>query len=238
MHINAHRFCDAQGGSMTTQTARALALAAIACLVAMVTITLATGVSQEFFEMVRPVDVYGSALARAAPSLRAIIGIDTLFLSLYALFFVVFAQRLVDYHRRPASEEPAGDGAPNLLLRLGVTAIVVTAFLDAVEDHHILAMAQAAGDGRWPTTAAIDAQQLLSQLKFNVSYFGLFAFGLGMPRRSGVERVIAWSIALVMPLLGAVLWALPLGCEPPLDLARWAAFVAGFAGALVLLRGR
>lgn len=248
MHINARPARLPQPGRMTTNTAspyavtspstaaaspstavtspslaRGLALAATACLVAMVAITFATGVSQEHFEMVRPLATYGADLARAAPSLRAIIAVDTLFLSLYALFFVVFA-RVV------------GEG--NILLRLGVAAIVVTAALDAVEDHHILAMAAAALDGRMPSAAAVDAQQWLSQVKFNVSYFGLLAFGLGLPRRTRLERAFAWSIALVLPLLGSLIWAMPLDREPPLDAARWAAFVAGFVGALVLLRRR
>ena len=197
----------------------ALAATAAVVLTAMVAITAVTGVAQEPFERQR-VD-YLTAIADAAPALRAIIGLDALFLIAYTAFFVLLPRAL------------GVDGEP--VVRLGVRALVAVAVLDMIEDHHLLAVADAARDGLPVEPVRLALQQVLSQVKFHLSYLGLALVALGLPRRTAGERAFAWMLGLPLPVLGAVQWAAPT-LESTLDVARWLAFMSGFAAAIVTVR--
>ena len=158
--------------------ARGLAVAAIALLVAMVAITALTGVAQEPFELVRPLDAYVAALSRGTSALRLVLAADTLFVGVYAALFVTLA--------RLAARTAADDARP--LLRLGLYALLATAVLDIVEDQHLFALTRALEAREQLSAAVLRAQQTLSQSKFHLSYVGLFLFGLGLPRRDAFER--------------------------------------------------
>lgn len=202
-----------------------LAIAAIALLVVMVSITLVTGVAQEPFELVRPLDAYVAALSRGTPALRLVLAADTLFVGVYAALFVTLAALAAPHGTRP-------------LLRLGLYALLGTALLDIVEDQHLFALTRAIEAGDSLTPALLRAQHTLSQSKFHLSYVGLFLFGLGLPRRDAFERAFSAAIALPLPLLGALLWIAPPTFEMPLNVARWGSFLAGFALTLAWLARR
>lgn len=204
---------------------RLIAAGCLACVLAMGAIAVSMRVSQEEFEAVWPALDYAARLREVEPLLRVVMAIDTLFLALYSAFFVLFPY----VHR---------EGAVTLLARLGAAAMLATAVLDMVEDHHILAMARTAALGAPVDLASIAWQQAESQVKFNVSYVGLLLLGLGLPRRDALERGFALSIALPLPLLGALMWAAPPSWSPMLSLVRLLFFVGGFAGALVVLSRR
>ena len=197
----------------------ALAATAAVVLTAMVAITFATGVAQEPFERQR-VD-YLAAIADAAPTLRAIIGLDALFLIAYTGFFVLLPRAL------GVDDEP--------IVRLGVRTLIAVAVLDIVEDHHLLAIADAVRDGLPVESVRLALQQVLSQAKFHLSYLGLALVALGLPRRTRGEHAFAWMLGLPLPVLGAVQWAVP-SLEGTLDVARWLAFMSGFAAAIVTVR--
>jgi hypothetical protein len=206
-----------------SDTAQLLAVASAAILVTMILLTAVTGVAQEPFEVVRPLDAYLASLRASAPSLRIILAADALFIAAYAAFFVTFSRAV------------AAHGTPDLL-RLGTTLLLLTAALDAVEDQHLFALARSVELGEEITLTTLRAQHLLSQTKFHVSYVGLVLFGLGLPRRDAVERAFALSVALPVPILGAILWAAPPALDMPLSVARWFGFLGGFAGAILVLR--
>lgn len=206
----------------TRRLAMALALACILCLLAMTAITLTTGVSQEQLEVVRTIDDYRGRLVAGEPVLRVLMAIDTLFLALYAAFFVAFA----DVHR---------EGRPTVAVRIGVAALLAVAVLDVIEDHHILALARAAVLGESPSMGSILFQHVESQTKFAISYAGLIFLGIGLPRRDRVERAFALSLAGPLPVLGSVIWSLGPPVEAPLALVRAALFVSGFVGAIAIL---
>lgn len=206
---------------LATDRARATALAvlAIALLTAMIALTAVTGVSQEAFEAVGP--DYGARIAAAAPALRVIVGLDTGFLIVYTLFFVLFARA------QGVAEQP--------LVRLGVRMMIAVAVLDMIEDHHLLALARVAIGGGAIDELSIRAQHVLSQTKFSLSYLGLAMIALGLPRTTPRERAFAWLLGAPLPILGVVQWAAP-ALEVALDVGRWAGFVSGFAGAILVLR--
>src|SRR3954470_10231704 len=111
-----------------------LAVAALACLAAMVTITLATGVSPEAFELARSPAAYAADLREHPSALRAMFGIDSAFLILYAALFIEFGRRIAIPETRT-------------MVIIAVGALLATAVLDMIEDHHILAMLYGAEAG-------------------------------------------------------------------------------------------
>ena len=201
----------------------AIALAATAALIltAMVAITAATGVAQEPFEVLRT--DYRPAIARAAPALRAVIALDALFLIAYAAFFVTLPRAL------GVADHP--------LVRLAVRAMLAVAVLDMIEDQHLLAVARAARLGLPVDDTRLALQQVLSQVKFHLSYLAVAFLALGLPRRDRVERAFAWALGLPLALLGALAWSTP-ALEPAVGIARWLAFMSGFGGAIALVRRR
>ena len=201
----------------------ALAAAAIACLVAMVAITLASGVSQETFEIVRAPSAYAADLRAHGGALRALFGVDSAFLVLYAAFFVGFARRL----DRPDLR---------IFVRLGLGFVLATAVLDMVEDQHIMAMLLGAQGGEQPGAGEIALQHTLSQVKFHLSYLGLFLLGLAVPRDTLAGVALALILTVGQTATGAVLFVAPAAMLPMMNLSRWIGFVLGFALALVVLR--
>jgi hypothetical protein len=228
MYINVirtrpgHSVAMPSGDPALIRLARALALAAIGLLALMILVTFVTGASQEPFELLAPVDSYREAMRRAAPGLRLVLAADTLFISTYAAFFVVYGK--IEGAR----------GVP-ALVQLGVAALLAAAVLDILEDQHLFALLRASAESGGITADAVRFQHIVSQSKFHVSYVGLFFFGLGLPRGDRFERAFALAIALPVPILGAAIWIAPAELAMPLNILRWFGFLAGFSGALALL---
>jgi hypothetical protein len=200
-----------------------LALAATATLIAMVTVTLVTGYSQETFEVFRDPVVYGADLHAHAGVVRLLFGLDSAFLILYASFFVVFARRIATSENRT-------------LLWIATGFILATAVLDMVEDHSILSMLYGAENGSAPSGAHVTFQHVLSQFKFHVSYLGLFLFGLCIPRATVAGNALAILLTIGTVLQGAWLYAAPVALLPGGNLGRWFGFIVGFGLSMSLLR--
>ncbi|MCU1282788.1 MAG: hypothetical protein JWM53_6334 [bacterium] len=192
-----------------------LALAAIVVLAIMVGITLATGVSQETFEIsLAPTD-YGAGLREFALPLRALFGLDSAFLILYTTLFVVFAQHIATPPWR-------------LVLGIATGAILAAAVLDMIEDHHILAMLRAAVRGDDPSAGEIAAEHVISQVKFHVAYLGEVLIGLALPRRTTAAKVLAFLLVVGTLVQGAWLYAAPDAALPAGNVGRWIGFFVGF----------
>ncbi len=190
-------------------------IAALTTLVAMVAITAVTGVSQETFEIVRASRIYADDLRASAGPLRALFGIDSAFLVLYATLLVTFARRI-------ATPETAG------MIRIAIGAVLVTALLDMVEDHFVLAMLRGAERGSDPSAAQIAFEHTVSQVKFNISYLALFVLGLHVPRATRAGSVLAWLLTAGTLVQGAWLFAAPDAWLPAGNVGRWIGFLIGF----------
>lgn len=202
-----------------------LAAGAIAALVAMVAITFATGVSQETFEIYRAPAEYCADLRAHVLALRALFGIDSAFLVLYSALLLAFVRAIA----RPEVR---------LFLIVAVAASLVTGVLDMVEDHHILAMLRAAERGIDATSGEIAFQHALSQVKFNLSYLGLFLIGLSVPRDTRAGVVLAWLLTAGTLVQGMWLYAAPDDALPLGNVGRWVGYVAGFSLLTVVARHR
>ena len=196
---------------------RPLGVATALALVAQIAVTLATGAAQEPLERVLAPAAYQAVLLAHPAALRVVFSIDSVFLVLYTAFFVQLARVLA-----PAGSPSAG------LARLAVVAMCATALLDAIENQHILSQLAAAEHGVTPSAAAIVAQATASQVKFHLSYFAIFLFGLVLPRGRALDRLLAASCLLVQLPLGVAAFVAPPPLEDALVFARWGFYLAGF----------
>lgn len=202
----------------------ALALAAptAAVLVVMGLVTMVTGASQEAHEWYQPPAAYAASLLARPGLVRLLFGLDVGFLVLYTAFFAAFADHLVKL------------GRPFVWLALG--AMIGTAVLDIVEDHHILSLLAVAESGRVIEDDAIVFQQTLSATKFSVSYLALVMFGLAVPRDTKVGIALAAFLVVGTLVSGVLGYAAPPAWREQLDGGRWIGFLLGFALAAAWLR--
>ena len=204
----------------TTRLDRMLAvLAGLAALIVagMVVGIVSTGMSQDFFQSARPVEAHIARLTASplgATGLRINLGLDNLFIVVYGAFFVFLAVRL-----RAVLDPWAG--------AVALAAILLTALLDAIENHHILMMLHSAERGMSLSTGESQIQMILSAVKFHSSYLATFLLAFGFLRLGGLGRAIAWALWLYVPL-GVVISALPIEIAGPWALGRTCFFVAAF----------
>lgn len=191
-------------------------------LVAMMGVSLATGVAQEPFEQVNDPAIYRSDLIAASSWLKVILAMDSLFIIAYASFFLCFA-RVAGRH---------GDAG---MLRLGVVAILATAILDIIEDQHLFALADSLRLGEDASLGMLRMQHVLSQTKFHLSYTATVFVAMGLPRRTPVEFAFALAVGIPLPIIGVFRWIAPAAFQFPLVVAQWLAFLGGFLGAWVIV---
>ena len=207
---------------------RKLALYTAGCaggvMLAMAVLSIVTGVTQEAHEHVAVPEAYGISLLEDSRALRPLFALDVAFTILYACFFAALALYLRDRK------------APPLLVWLGLGALMVTAVLDLLEDHHILVMLDEVEHRILPTAGEIAFQATESACKFSVSFLGLVLFGLAVPR----DRKLGTALFLFLTvgtLLSAVLgYAMPSSSMMTVEAGRWVGFLAGFGLAIAWLR--
>jgi hypothetical protein len=204
--------------------AMVLAGASAAVLVAMTILAFATGASQEIHEHVATPEAYATALLAHPAALRGLMGLDIAFLVLYTAFFAALAAYLREL------------GRPFTHLALG--AMVLTAVLDIVEDHHILALLRQAELGQLPSSAAITFQSVESATKFSVSFLSLVLFGLAIPRTTKLGWVLCLFLTVGTLASAVAGYAVGPDLAPSFDSGRWVGFLAGFALALAWLRAQ
>jgi hypothetical protein len=202
--------------------ALALVAATSAVLLAMGIVTLVTGASQEAHEWYRPPAQYAAELLAQGGTVRVLFALDIAFLVLYTAFFAALADHL------------RALGRPFVWLALG--AIIATAVLDVVEDHHILSLLGVAEAGRPIDDGAIVFQQTLSSTKFSISYLGLVLFGLAIPRDRALGIALAAFLVVGTLASGVLGYAAPPAWRTQLDGGRWIGFLIGFALAAAWLR--
>ena len=198
-------------------------MGAIAAFVVFLLIGVAvvTGVSQEYFEGLHPLPEYTERIAAAAPALRLDFALDNLFILAYGSFFIGLAIVL----RRTAD---------HTLVNLALTAMLGTAFLDMVENHHIMAMADAAVLGIPLSESEIRLQAVISLVKFHFSCFGALLLASAFPRSTALAR---WAIGLLLAyaFFGVLILTAPPQWLDLLALLRTVFFVFAFVLTSVLM---
>jgi hypothetical protein len=212
------------------RTLAALSFLAAAIVVVMVAAILATGFfSQEFFELA-PSPAFVADQLRDQPQhalgLRINLGLDNFFIVVYSAFFVLLAVRL----RTVLSP---------VTIAVALTALLLTALLDAIENHHILLMLHDFQHGAAISAEELQWQMVVSNLKFHGSYVGAFLFAFGFYRLGGLGCVIAWLLWFGYVPLGMITFVVPVEIVVPFALARTVFFVLVFAlGGIYFLRDK
>ena len=200
----------------------ALAAAAAAVQIAIMVVAAATGAAQEPHEFYQPPAQYAQSLLARPGALRLVFSLDVGFLVLYTAFFAALADHL------------ARLGRP--FVRLALAAIVGTALLDIVEDHHILALLAVAESGRPIDDGSVVFQHVLSASKFSLSYLALVLFGLAVPRDTRLGLVFAVFLVAGTLITGVLGYAAPPAWREQLDGGKAFGFLIGFALAAAWLR--
>jgi hypothetical protein len=187
----------------------------------LVVVSLVSGATQEPHEHYALPEAYAISLLEHADALRIVFALDVAFLVLYTGFFSALAKYLGER------------GRPFVRIALG--AMIATAILDIIEDHHIVSMLDAAEQGVLPSPGAIGFQVVESATKFSMSYLSLFMFGLAIPRDTRLGLVLV-AFLTAGTLISAVLaYAMPQAMMHSFDNWRWISFVAGFGLAIAWL---
>lgn len=208
------------------RTLAILASLAAVTVAAMVAAILYTHSSQDFFQTAHPLDAYGAHLAAplAPLGLRLNLGLDNLFMIFYAAFFVMLSVRLRD------RLDPR-------LLTVALAAMMLTAVLDSIENHHIMTMVDSIEQGLPVSVADGQFQMVASQLKFHSSYLAVLLFSFGFMRLGALGNVIAVVLWCYIPC-GVLISVMPAESAKLLVLGRTIFFVFAFILSAVLFYRR
>jgi hypothetical protein len=195
-------------------------------------LALATQGSQGLFQVIRPAADYAALMITRAPFLRADLGVDFIFIVVYAAFFVSLALVLKTWVR----DKPFADNVATTV-NVAVGALLITAVLDAAENAHILTMLSMAEQGLPIGQSEIAGQMVESQIKFLFSYFGLFVLSFALPQRTIIEKSLVFVFRWVQLPVGIGIFVLPAELVRPLFVFRAVFFFAGlWATAWIIAR--
>lgn len=203
---------DGRDGSLSTA-----AFASAALLVVLCAMTLATGVSQQWFEWAHAPDAYAARLVHDATWLRAIVAVDDAFIAAYVTATVLLATALAR----------GRFGAMHVLVVAGGVAGGV---LDLEENHHILAMLRLAERGVALPLGDVLHRSDLSQLKWMIAHVAFVLVGVAIPASGAAARALRVSLVAWQLPVGALYWVVDApSWQPALTWARYASLVVGFA---------
>ena len=171
---------------------RQLVLASMAAgslLLVMIAISVFTGVSQQSFEWFMPPHLYAEQLLAGAGPLRAIIGLDNLFIACYSMTVFLLVQVLWQHHAR-------------YLLFLVLAASLTGGVLDYIENHHILSMLTIAEYGEPLNAEDIKQQMVASMLKWHLAYFAFFALAFSLRPANRFEHLFRCSLVFIQLPVG------------------------------------
>jgi hypothetical protein len=199
--------------------------ASAALLLVLVAMQLGSGVTQQWFEGVHPLDEYAARLVAQAGWLRGIVAVDDVFIAAYTAAAVLAAAALKQ------------TGSP--LWGLALAGGVATGLLDLEENHHMLAMLVEAQQGIALSAASLEHRSVLSALKWALGPIAYGLFALGLPTGSRLARTVQlYTWLWVLPLTAAVLAIDDPLVLRPLAFVRLVSVVLGFVSLGVLLRPR
>ena len=182
------------------------AFSASLMLAAMLLVSLFNkGVTAQDFEIVSDVETYTRRIVAAETPLRLILTIDNLFLTLYTAAFIFLAMAVWDVSSR-------------ILVFVALGAVLITTYLDLLENHDILTQLATAQHGLPIALADLQERMVWSQLKFHSSYLGFFLFAFVLPGDTFLEKLLKFSLWLGYPLIGILVYTFP---NPIFNLLRY-----------------
>lgn len=169
------------------------------------------GITAQDFELVNDVETYTREIIAAETPLRLILTLDNLFLTFYTAAFIFLAMAV-------------RDESNSLLVYIALGAVLITTYLDLLENHDILTQLTTALHGLPIALADLQERMVWSQLKFHSSYLGFFLFAFVLPGDTFLEKLLKISLWVGYPLIGILVYTFP---HPIFDLLRYALMLAG-----------
>ena len=188
------------------------AFAAALMLAGMLVVTLFnSSVTAQDFELVTDVETYTREILAAEEPLRLILTLDNLFLTFYTAAFIFLATAVWDDKNR-------------LVVTVGLLAVLITAYLDLLENHDLLTQLTTALHGLPIALADLQERMTWSQLKFHSSYLGFFLFAFVLPADTLMEKLLKFSLWFGYLPIGILVYTFP---NPLFDLLRYLLMLAG-----------
>jgi hypothetical protein len=195
-----------------------LAFLAAGIVLAMVVGILATHASQDFFQSARAINELTAKIAENPGNdfgYRLNLGLDNLLIVVYGTFFVLLAAKFRE------SIDP-------IIVNVGLGAMLLTVFLDIIENHNIMMMLHSIERGLPFDSEHSSLQMIVSSVKFHCSYIGLVLFSVGYWKQGSLGKLIGGLLAFGYVPLGILIMALPVEAVKPVALARVCFFVLAF----------
>ncbi|MEQ1755270.1 MAG: hypothetical protein ABL973_14185 [Micropepsaceae bacterium] len=192
-----------------------LAVATTGILTVMLMIALRSGVTQQKFETISALADYTSAFLAARQPILTTLTFDNLFILAYTGTIAIAMAGL----RTAENRWIAGAAA---------VGIVAAGLLDYAENLHFLTMYAGLDAGMDITSGELAQRMWASLMKWHIGYAAMFAAGFVIPVRGPVSFVLVWSLRIVLPVVGVLVYTGPQDMRPLFGLARYVLMLVGF----------
>lgn len=170
---------------------RAFAAASALCLLAMLSLSWATGLNVQHFERVSSPAFWAESFLAHAQHLRWLTVFDDVFIACYVTTTLLLVQRL--RARAPASAriQVLGPWVVGMAVAVGL--------LDAIENHHVLSLLHAVEQGQAIGHDTMVSREWLSSVKWLVGHVAFCLLGVALwfdplPWRLFRISLIAWQL--------------------------------------------
>ena len=192
-----------------------LAVTAAGILAIMLMIALESGVTQQKFETVWSLARYTEQFIAARQPLMLTLIFDNLFVLAYA-----GAVGLAMAGLRNAEN--------GWLAALAAAGMLTTGLLDYAENLHFLTMYANLDAGVAISDGEVAQRMWSSLMKWHIAYAAMFVASFVVPVRGLLSFILVWSMRVVLPVVGVLVYTGPEEMRPLLGLARYVLMFSGF----------
>ncbi|MCB1307638.1 MAG: hypothetical protein KDK30_05650 [Leptospiraceae bacterium] len=171
-------------------------LAGLALLAMLLVSITHGGITAQAFEVVDSPESYAARILAVETPLRIILTFDNLFVVFYSAAFLFLALHLYTKRNR-------------YIVYAATVAIMITAYLDFLENHHVLTLIASAWRELPISTEELKERMIWSQLKFHSSYLSLFLFGWILPGKTLLEKALKLSLLILFVPVGVLVYTYP-----------------------------
>lgn len=192
-----------------------LAVTAAGILAVMLMIALESGVTQQKFETVWSLARYTEQFLAARHPLLLTLTFDNLFILAYAGAIGLAMSGL-------RNAENAW------LAALAAAGMVATGLLDYAENLHFLTLYASLDAGVAVSDGEVAQRMWSSLMKWHIAYAAMFVASFVVPVRGLLSFILVWSMRVVLPVVGVLVYTGPEEIRPLLGLARYVLMFSGF----------
>jgi hypothetical protein len=192
-----------------------LAVTAAGILAIMLMIALESGVTQQKFETVWSLARYTEQFIAARQPLMLTLTFDNLFVLAYtgAIGLAMVGLR---------------NAENGWLAALAAAGMVTTGLLDYAENLHFLTMYANLDAGVAVSDGEVAQRMWSSLMKWHIAYAAMFVASFVVPVRGLLSFILVWSMRVVLPVVGVLVYTGPEEMRPLLALVRYALMFGGF----------